>query len=105
MLLAIRRCRITANVMIQGHIYIRPTIRVIKDLFALLIEGGGAIFVRIDVGVAGAILCICNIHQLFGNRGLLSFCVRRDCSPLTQRTPAERLNPCVVIPNHVLVGP
>ena len=91
--------------MIQGHVYIRPTIRVIKDLFALLIEGGGAIFVRIDVGVAGAILCIRNIHQLFGNRDLLPFCVRRDCSALTQRTPAERLNPCVVIPNHVLVGP
>ena len=105
MLLAIRRCCITANVMIQGHIYIGPTIRVIKDLFTLLIEGGGSIFVRIDVRVAGAILCICNIHQLFGNRGLLSFCVRRDCSALTQRTPAERLNPCVVIPNQVLVGP
>ena len=103
--LAIRRCCITANVMIQGHVYIRPAICVIKDLFALLIEGGGAIFVRIDVGVAGAILCIRNIHQLFGNRDLLSFCVRRDCSALTQRTPAERLNPCVVIPNHVLVGP
>ena len=70
-----------------------------------MIEGGGAIFVRIDVGVAGAILCICNIHQLFGNRDLLPLCVRRDCSALTQRTPAERLNPCVVIPNHVLVGP
>ena len=96
---------ITANVTIQGHIYIRPTIRVIKDFFALLIEGGGAIFVRIDVGVAGAILCIRNIHQLFGNRDLLSFCVRRNCSSLTQRTPAERLNPCVVIPNQVLVGP
>ena len=105
MLLAIRRCCITANVMIQGHVYIRPAIRVIKDLFALLIKGGGAIFVRIDVGVAGAILCIRNIHQLFGNRDLLPFCVRRDCSALTQRTPAECLNPCVVIPNQVLVGP
>ena len=105
MLLAIRRCCITANVMIQGHVYIRPAIRVVNNFAAFFIESSGAIFVRIDVGVTGAILCVCNIHQLFGNRHPLSLCVRGNGSTLTQRAPAEGLNPSIVIPNHVLVSP